>query len=92
MRVRTRVAADPGGETGEVVAPASLGLQPDLRISGQFVDDALDHDVEELLAARDVAVQRHPADPEPLTDGAHRHRGDALLVDQRQCLRHDAFQ
>jgi hypothetical protein len=60
-----------------------LDLGPPLQVAageGPSTPGAVDHQLEQLVASRDVGVEAHGADPELLSDLAHRQLGGALAV------------
>src|SRR3712207_1725282 len=73
---------DPVREPLQVVLPAVLGRQVHLRVAVELVDDQFHDAVEQVVAAGDVPVQRHPLDAEVGAHAAHRERLEPVLVDE----------
>jgi hypothetical protein len=65
------------GDVLELGAPAAV------REGRGRVDGGVEHQVQQLGLARDVRVQRHRADAEPLGDLAHRERRQTFLAGER---------
>ncbi len=55
----------------------------------QLQVEQVDQPVEQGVLAPHVRVEGHRREPDPLRDGAHRHRRQPALVDQGQCLVED---
>ncbi len=77
-------AAHAVGQALEEVLPAVGGGAPDVRVVVQLAQQELHDAVEQLLLARDVAVERHRLDPEPLAQAPHGEAGQPELVDVRE--------
>jgi hypothetical protein len=83
--VAQRYPAHPVGQPDQVVLPAVVVTDVDVVavvVVEQRLDHAVDHPVEQVLAAGHVAVQRHRLDPEGGAEAAHGQRGQAVLVDE----------
>jgi len=77
-----------GSQRLEIVLPARR-IVVDHGVSIQLVHQHLDHPVEQLLATRDVSIQRHRLHAEPGTELSHGEPFEALFVDEPDGLTED---
>jgi hypothetical protein len=85
-------SADAVGEPLQIGLPSAGGFE--LLVVGaqvQLVDHVVDDAFEEVLAAVDVAVERHGFDPEFVAEPAHGQCAQAALVDEGDRGVDDAF-
>jgi hypothetical protein len=80
--VGQRDAAQPVGQTLQVVHPSGVRLEVHVGIAEQLVDDGLHHAVEQRLPAGDVPVQGHALHAEVRAEAAHGQLPEPLLVDE----------
>jgi len=73
-----------GCEPGEVVLPATGRQQQHLGVGVELVDDQVHDPVDQVLPARDVAVERHGRHVELAAQSAHGQGGQTIAFDQRR--------
>jgi len=79
-----RQPAQPVRQPAQVVLPAGGGQQQHLGVGVELVDDQVHDPVDQVLPARDVAVERHGLHVELAAEAAHGQGGQAFAFDQRR--------
>ena len=90
LRVRERHPTYAVGEPLQEVLPAVARRVEDLLVDRHLVEHGADDGVQQVLATRDVAVQRHRFHAEHGAQAAHGESGEPELVDEGDGRGHDA--